>query len=365
MSVAPVTTVQQPITPVTTTTVHPSSSIQVAPPELRTRPAGWHAKLFGFDWHKRTDQHKYLVKSGLPEVHAAILNDDWDLALELMGQDDFGLLWLPTTSQSPLKNGNTDLDSSTWPVKLISRNEDIRNKAIVDMAVQTYKTTSIDNNCLYGTNLLTLCLLKPARPDVLQQVITLAAKQAPHYLNLPDALGRTPLWVTLENQDQANMHLLLNAGANPLQACKFSEQAEPRAILSLAAKHADKEIFRDLLRAVVDQGREFKPYDFNQDPLYLKEWASLHSPKNVEWLADQVQALRGPLLCCGDMSGSSYFYRSVVDGSLDKKFACGNEDFTEWLKTLDISPGTPFSIESSPLFAAASAASIQTYTMLA
>ena len=92
MSLPPVTTAQQPNTRITTTTVNPTSSSQIPPPALRTRPAGWHAKSFGFDWNKRSDQHKYLVKSGLPEVHAAIMNDDWDLALELIGPDDFGLL---------------------------------------------------------------------------------------------------------------------------------------------------------------------------------------------------------------------------------------------------------------------------------
>jgi len=364
MSLPPVTTVHQPNILITTTTVNPTNSNQTSPPALRTRPPGWHAKSFGFDWNKRADQHKYLIKSGLPEVHAAIVNDDWDLALELICPDDFGLLWLPPASQRQPQNGGTDLDASSWTVDLLSQNKNIQNNAILKMALHHTFVTSVGDNCLYGANLLTLCLLEPARPDVLQHVITLAAKHAPQYLNLPDALGRTPLWVALENQDQASMHLLLKAGADPLQACKFSAQSEPKSLLSLAAKYANKELFRDLLRAVVEQGKKSTPYDFNKDPLFLKRWASVHSSEDVLWLADQVEALRGPMLCCEDISGSSYFYRSVIDGSLDNTLANGNEDLIEWLRKLDTSPTVSEDIESSPLYAAASQASVNTYKEL-
>ena len=217
---------------------------------------------------------------------------------------------------------------------------------------------------LISFGLLTLCLLKPARPDELQHVINLAAKEAPKYLNLPDAVGRTPLWVAIENQDHASMHLLLKAGANPLQACKFSSEGKPKSPLSFAAKSTDKELFRDLLRAVVEQGKKSTPYDFNKDPLFLKRWASVHSSEDVLWLADQVEALRGPLLCCEDISGSSYFYQSVIDGSLDNTLANGNEDLIEWLIKLDTSPTVSEDIESSPLYAAASQGSVNTYKEL-
>ena len=102
--VIPATTVQLSNTPITVTSASSSSSSQIPSPTLSARPAGWHAKSFGFDWNKRANQHKYLVKTGLPEVHAAIMNDDWDLALELICPEDFGLNWLPSTSQSPQKN---------------------------------------------------------------------------------------------------------------------------------------------------------------------------------------------------------------------------------------------------------------------
>jgi len=128
MSLPPVTTVQQPNTLITTTAVNLTNSNQTSSPALRTRPTGWHAKLFGFDWNKRSDHHKYLVKSGLPEVHAAIVNDDWDLALELIGPDDFGLVWLPPASQRQPQNGGTDLDASTWTVDLLNKNENIRDE---------------------------------------------------------------------------------------------------------------------------------------------------------------------------------------------------------------------------------------------
>ena len=365
MSLPPVTTAQQPNTLITTTAVNLTNSNQTSSPALRTRPTGWHAKLFGFDWNKRSDHHKYLVKSGLPEVHAAIVNDDWDLALELIGPDDFGLVWLPPASQRQPQNGGTDLDASTWTVDLLNKNENIRDDAILRMALHINHVTSQDNSIFYGANLLTLCLSKPARPDVLQYVITLAAKQAPQYLNLPDAMGRTPLWVAIENQNQANMQRLLKAGADPLQACKFSEQGEPKSLLFLAAKYANKEIFRDLLLATLEHLESISPYDkFGVDPFYLKQWISVHSSQDVLWLADQVQALRGPILCCKDKSGSSYFYRSIIDGSLDAKLKNGNEDLIEWLKSLDISIVLSDDTESSPLYAAASKATILTYYKL-
>jgi ankyrin repeat protein len=292
---------------------------------------GWHAKSFGFDWNKRADQHKYLVKNGLPEVHAAIVNDDWDLALELICPDDFGLHWMPSTSERTPQKGNTGSDSSSWSVKLLSQNEVIRKLSILDMAAHTFDATSIDKNSLYGANLLNLCLLKPARPDVLQHVITLAAKHAPQYLNLPDALGRTPLWVAIDNQDQASIQLLLKAGADPLQACKFSDEGEPKSPLSLAAKYDNKEVFRDLLRAVVEQGKKSISYAFNKDPLFLKYWASNHSSEDVQWLADQVEAIREPLFCCEDISGTSYFYRADLDGSVDNKLSSEYENFESFV----------------------------------
>jgi hypothetical protein len=364
MSVAPVTTVQQSNNDTITTSVTPSNSNHDSPPVVHTRPAGWHAKSFGFDWNKRSDQHKYLIKSGLPKVHAAIVNDDWDLALELICPEDFGLLWLPPASQSPHKNSSTDLDASTWTIDLLSQKEDIRNNAILQMALHNTFVTSAGDNCLYGANLLTLCLLKPAHPNVLQHVIDLAAKEAPKYLNLPDAVGRTPLWIAIENQDHASLNLLLKMGADPLQSCKFSKQAEPKSLLSLAAKSADKQIFCDLLRATVSQEKKFPPYDFNEDPFYLKYWAAGHSSEDVLWLADQLEVVRGPLFCCNDISGSSFFYRSVIDGSLVHKLKNGNEDLISWLRNLDTSPAVSDDLESTPMFAAASQATIQTYIEL-
>ena len=82
------------------------------------------------------------------------------------------------------------------------------------------------------------------------------------------------------------------------------------------------------------------------------------------WLADQIESLRGPLLCCEDKSGSSYFYRSVIDRSLDKKLASSNEDLIDWLRNLDTSPAVSDDIESSPMYAAACQASISNYEKL-
>ena len=61
-------------------------------------------------------------------MHAAIMNDDWDLALDLICPEDFGLNWLPTTSQRTAQKGGTDSDTSSWSVKLLCQKEDTRKR---------------------------------------------------------------------------------------------------------------------------------------------------------------------------------------------------------------------------------------------
>jgi hypothetical protein len=145
MSLPPVTTAQQPNNFIITTAVNSTGSTQTPLLAVLTRRPGLHAKLLGFDWKKRSDQTKYLIKSGLPVVHAAIVNDDWDLALELINPDDFGLLWLPPVSQSAPKNGGSDLDASTWTIDLLNKNESIRNDAILQRVNRNRPYPSLQN----------------------------------------------------------------------------------------------------------------------------------------------------------------------------------------------------------------------------
>ena len=79
------------------------------------------------------------------------------------------------------------------------------------------------------------------------------------------------------------------------------------------------------------------------------------------WLADQLEVVRGPLFCSNDISGSSFFYRSVIDGLLVHKLKNGNEDLISWLRNLDTSPAVSDDLESTPMFAAASQVDIKTY----
>ena len=46
------------ISTTTATTINPEKATP-APPSLAPRPVGWHAKESGFDWNKRSDQHRY------------------------------------------------------------------------------------------------------------------------------------------------------------------------------------------------------------------------------------------------------------------------------------------------------------------
>jgi hypothetical protein len=85
------------------------------------------------------------------------MNDDWDLALELICPEDLGLHWFPPASQRPPKQNNAGLDAPNWALELESHDKAVRNKAILNMALYANTITSTGDNCLYGANLLTLC----------------------------------------------------------------------------------------------------------------------------------------------------------------------------------------------------------------
>ena len=117
-------------------------------PQLHSRAVGTHARSFGFDWDKRTEQHRYRRELGLPDIHAAIINDDWDTALELVCPEDLGLLWIPPTSHH---------SSPTWANTLFSKDETKQQFAIIDMATEKVGTTTVGADVVaYGANLLTI-----------------------------------------------------------------------------------------------------------------------------------------------------------------------------------------------------------------
>ena len=141
------------ITTTSTTTVSPQSSPSVS------RPVGWHANELRLDWHKRKDHHTYLAKTGLPEVHAAVVNDDWETAASMLIPEDIGLIWLPPASQRPPSVRSGHDNSSEWAGQLMSKDPDKQRNAIIKMAEgSTWRTTLPGTGSLYGANLITLCI---------------------------------------------------------------------------------------------------------------------------------------------------------------------------------------------------------------
>lgn len=209
------TTTTSNTTATTTTTAVTSLQNTSAPPRMSSKPVGWHAKDLGYDWHKRADHHKYLVETGLPAVHAAVINHDWETAAELLSPADIGLLWTPPVSHRPPMLNKGHSGSSGWSTKLLSKNEEKRNAAIIEMSADLVERTNpMGTGSMYGANLLTLCLEKGAPSEFLQKVITLSQKLAPQCLNNPDASGKTPLYVAIERGDKAAAAMLLDAGAD-------------------------------------------------------------------------------------------------------------------------------------------------------
>ena len=86
------TTTDTTVTSTTTTTTTTASTTYVDStnrsssntPSMGTRPIGQHAKMLRFDWNDPSDRSKYLEETCLPEIHAAVVNDDWETAEKLL-----------------------------------------------------------------------------------------------------------------------------------------------------------------------------------------------------------------------------------------------------------------------------------------
>lgn len=221
-SLYPVTTTTNTTTITTTTTTVNSEKTTSVPPSLMPRSVGWHAKASGFDWSKPSDQRRYRLSAGLPELHAAVVNGDWETAGEMLCPDDIGLLWLPPVSQRFSANGGKQTESGAWASKLASKHQQTQLEAIRQMALDMGSKTSIEGTgCLYGANLLTLCLQTSAPPEFMEKMLDMIMTHAPQYLNLPDASGRTPLYIAVDRDDETQVRMLLKAGARPRGACRL------------------------------------------------------------------------------------------------------------------------------------------------
>lgn len=307
--------------PLSTDSITPALPTTTAAPEpvMQSRPAGWHAASLGHDWNKRGDQQQYLLKTGLPALHAAIVNDDWSDAAELLCPEALSLCWLPPATQRPPELKTTTLHSSSWAATLPSTNPDTQNKAILDMVIDRVGSTSVgdgDGKCLLGTNLLTLCLLKPAPVEFLVKVIKLAEKHAPQVLDNPDANGRTPLYIAVERGDLVHISLLQAAGADPDVACHFPHAADARApsAYRLALAKGPTEVFSLMLEQASSSWPENFTYPISNDPLGLAYWVRRQDEAEVLALAEKFPKLRVALSSYEDKTRSSLLCRAIREG---------------------------------------------------
>lgn len=287
-------------------------------PKTMTRTIGQHARLLGFEWNKRADQHKYRTGLGLPEVHAAIINEDWDTALELMGPDDLGLMWLPPFSQRAPSKG-ADSHFSRWASLLPSTDTDKQRQAIIEMVSDHVSTTTLDTNVIaYGANLLTLALLKPARKDVQEKIFQMALKHQSPYLRLPDGSGRAPLWVAVDKGNLDCIEMILKSGANAAEACIFPADGANEQPLVWAATRNSREIFALCLHSVMNEFECNNHYPIKSDPLKIRRWAQRSSEEDIRWLATKFPKLRNILFSLPDQTGTSLLLRAIRSGSLEQ-----------------------------------------------
>ncbi len=305
-------------TPDLPTTTSTAPDVTTSAPVMQSRPAGWHAASLGLDWNKRGAQYEYLLKTGLPLLHAAIINEDWSCATELLRPEALSLCWQPPATQRPPEIKTTVPHASRWAAALPSTQPDTQNKAILDMAIDRVGSTSVgDSDCLLGTNLLTLCLLKPAPVEFLVKVIKLAEQHAPQVLDNPDANGRTPLYIAVERGDLVQISLLQAAGADPDVPCHFphADGSPAPSAYRLALSKGTTEVFSLMLAQASATWTESFKYPIANDPLGLAYWVMRQDEAEVLALAGKFPKLRLALSSYEDKTKSSQLCRAIRSGN--------------------------------------------------
>lgn len=349
-----ITTNAQPAPLLTTTGgVDQSDSHLAPPPTLQSRTTGWHARSLAFNWDKPGERHRYQLKTGLPLVHAAVLNGDWLQAMDMLSPEDLGMVWLAPASQRTPPAPQTAAHASRWASQLPSKNEEKRRRAIIEMAIDVAGLTTVDQTCLHGANLLTLCLLVEVPSFVLDAVLSMACRHAPQYINLPDANRRTPLGVAASNGLPQQVEKLLAAGAHPLTACYGGQSGRRTTPLEIAAHEAGTRIYTLMLGRLPDLTSPKADYPHAEDPACLKVWLARHSQHDAASLVKRFPALRGALLCFKDQSGMSRLCRMIMEGTLIEQLPPGLHEQVSWYRKQKVSLLSLQGEMSSPLVVAA------------
>jgi hypothetical protein len=276
-------------------------------PQVRSRPVGEHARAAGFTWTQRAEQHRYRRELGLPEIHAAIINEDWETALELVCAEDLGLQWLPPSSHR---------SAPSWTTQLFSKSATNLQSTIVDIAIDKVSATSVGTEVVaYGANLITLTLLIPCPKAFRDKVFQLAASENSPYLHLPDGSGRTPLWIAIDRNDIDAVKFLLEAGASPNYVCPFASEGKNGLPLAWAATKSNNEVFALCLEKVLETYEISPWYSLELDPLRLQLWTKNKDEVEVLWLANKFPQLRRILLSLPDASGTSHLHKSLLGTS--------------------------------------------------
>ncbi len=349
-----ITTSAQPVPLLTTTDSTDSGDSRPASmPTLQTRTTGWHARTFDFDWGEPADRHRYQLKTGLPLLHATILNGDWVQAMALLSPEDLGLTWLAPASQRTPAGPQKTPHASRWASQLPSTNEETRRRAIIEMAIDVTGLTTLDHCSLHGANLLTLCLLLKVPSAVLDAMLSIACRHAPQYIHLPDANGRTPLGVAANSGRQEHVEKLLAAGAHPLATCTGGQSGRRTTPMEIAATEASTRIYMLMLGHFPALSIPDTTYPYAEDPSCLKAWLARHGTDDAIRLGDRFPALRGPLLCFKDKSGLSRLCRMIIEGTLINQLPPGLHEQVNWYRKHKVSLLALQGENSSPLLVAA------------
>lgn len=155
-------------------------------------------------------------KTGIPPLHQAILDGDFEMASALLASG----AWVKTEIHPPLNLENqltTILFSLGRPRKFLKTHSadatQVRNQCVVNFALKMQEAAPACKVQNIGTNALTLALLSDAPTEFIEDLLAVAKKQYPAILDQPDANGRTPMMVAVERGDSNMVSLLLQQGA--------------------------------------------------------------------------------------------------------------------------------------------------------